>query len=408
MTFWLTAPVGTVSLELSPSTTLPVAGREVSRDARPAEIAPPSANTPTLAEADQRERRQVSPRRTNPSLSNRKGRKPPPTDNTLPWRIATSLVLNFGLYGIYLLWRRGSALQEPPVQEATRQEDNGKRAGHVGKPLAIKTAEGVDPSTLKMASEIQPIGFRHQRKYDPDASAPDLILDFGEDPQDETARLPDSDSAARMADGSPPRTADVEIRLKGDASRHPAPRSGASQITAEPPRPTLRFAGPLGEHFTAYRGESILGEYPFSVPLHSDGIVAVTNYRLIALTRRTRYSLMPPFVRSEHRRSRIKLLSVTEMEETRIQRPIFLVVAGLASWWLPFGILPAAFAMVAFFYMTRSETGVRFEEDWVRSWPLSPESADDFREQTERATAVLKEAVRRQRAARKNQMPHSA
>ncbi|MFN9939828.1 MAG: hypothetical protein ACK56I_10185, partial [bacterium] len=115
--------------------------------------------------------------------------------------------------------------------------------------------------------------------------------------------------------------------------------------------------------FEPLPGERIQGEYPFSVPLSCEGIVAITNYRVLAVRRSWNWSVLPPKLHVASKRHRIKLGTIEATEDHHVQRPMFLLAAAGFSWWLPFGLIPATALLGAFFLWPREEIAIRFEGD---------------------------------------------
>ncbi len=295
---------------------------------------------------------------------------PVETSNTLPLQLAISLVINAGIYGLYASWRGSKP-------ENSRRFHSRPRSGHVAKPLVLRQTDGIDPATMREGTEIKPLGHADGRGLDEggglspgnDAADPDIAT-LALDP------MPGGGESAFMV-----KNAGSSVRTQG------SPKTATMQKTG------FRFPGQLGDAFEPIPGERILGEYNFAVPLNCEGIVAITNYRVISIRRSWNWSVLPPRVHIESKRHRVKLGTIEATEDHHVQRPIFLLLAAGFSWWIPLGLIPAGIALGAFFLLPREEIAIRFDGEAMRSWPLPKTTAERFRHQAEDAVLQFRAAV---------------
>lgn len=138
--------------------------------------------------------------------------------------------------------------------------------------------------------------------------------------------------------GSPEKQRDPSDRRKNAGEHHGSDHRGHSKSL--PP--------PLHRYFQAKSQEVVIWYAPTKRSLFSQGILAITNRRILTIQWVKVVQMIPPGFVQHPVRQECPLSAVTGFGFEKTQRPILLAVGLPLAFWFPFGTLTACLSLTAY------------------------------------------------------------
>lgn len=146
----------------------------------------------------------------------------------------------------------------------------------------------------------------------------------------------------------------------------------------------------LYAHFTLIPGEKIVLSKPFAVPFFEEGVLGLTNLRMVAVVTRRSVSVFPPGIATEQRRHKAALTHITRYREIATPRPEFLIPAlGVIWFWWPGTALAYTLGITAFAWPRRL-LAIEIRNSHRRAYPLR---VDEVREVLRRLGSLRADAM---------------
>ena len=345
MALAITAPTGAPSSEAAPGERVLLARKSSARSSkskfRASRRPSPSASLPAKPSVTRKSpKKKIASSTWDPSLSD----------------VARLLVGVLAL-GLFIRWRRQT--KEFSSAPAGWQGQPGA-ARYAGGAVHMSKTPGVDPSTMLQEHTMIPLGISESLK---------------------------KQRAAKLEEDDDPKAIAAEIDLLTARPLEPNFKmQGTQPASIRPPsRPPLALPGELSAHFTGWAGETL--EWHAQLGLEGqDGIVAITDRRLLAIYRRKTFKFSPFGYEVELRRHQHPVDAILDVRSVRGHRPYFLMIAAATVWLFPIGTILACAAIGTYLGYTTPELEITTSAA-RRRYPLAPAEQEGAR----RAMAKLRD-----------------
>jgi len=242
------------------------------------------------------------------------------------------------LFGLFLRYQREFDESQSDVKDLTTAPSTIVDRGYQPKAVVLSEPNGPDPLTYQQTDVFQKVSGK--KSYQ--SVTLDLSLDCPELERSISNEIDEIISSIKVLD----------------------------QNTEQPIPQMLLLPAEMIGHFEAMPGEVLVWSAPLFVKGVCEGMLAITNLRLLALYERRIFKLIPPSIIFQTKRNQALLHQISLYKPVQVNRPSFLAAGAVVFWWFPFGTIGACAAIAAYLFFTRRELGV-WTPKQKRTYPLS-------------------------------------
>lgn|GEM_PF-4254878 len=322
---------------------------------------------------------QLKPRRSKAAVQ----RSEAPAPSAMQRHLTLAIFANIIIGVIYGFWARlKKEHSAPPVYAAIAAAgDNPYGYGQAMKAVKLKKNQGIDPHTIRDADEslIQPIGKFRAVGPMPATRSINMDPDQEDITEADTVAFGTEDGSKQQFPAPPPIDEPSEPLLTSSAFKIKSLKNASEMIQKSPsrnqraPSPGALFPPEISMHYQPKAGEKLALTCDFKVPLHAQGLLVITNKRLIAVYQRHNFTLLPPQITVENRRNSVRLRQIEEVSIIGSNRPLLLAIGAAAAWIPTGGVVLAGLCVAGFFFWTRPDLAIRMENQLLRCYPLRPD-----------------------------------
>ncbi len=247
-------------------------------------------------------------------------------------------LVGFTLIGLFLRYQKEFSDSQSDLKDLTAAPAMRRDGGYQAKAVILSEPVGADPLTYERTDVFQKVAGKQR----PQSVTLDLAMDGPELERSISNELDDIISSIKIVD----KTTDTLI----------------SQM--------LLLPAEMAGHFEALQGEVLVWSAPLYIKGVCEGMLAITNRRLLALYERRSFKIWMPSVVFQTKRNQTLLGQISLYKPMQVKRPSFLAAGAAIFWWFPFGTVGACVAIAGFLFLTRRELGI-WTAKQKRTYPLS-------------------------------------
>jgi hypothetical protein len=247
-------------------------------------------------------------------------------------------VVGFALLGLFIRHQKEFSESQNDLKDLTTAPEVRRSGGYQAKAVVLSEPTGPDPATFERTDVFQKVAGKQR----PHSVTLDLTIDG---PELESSISKEIDLIISS------------IKIVDKESEQKIPQM-------------LLLPAEMAGHFEPMSGEVLVWSAPLYIKSVCEGMLAITNIRLLALYERRSFKLWPPSIIFQTKRNQTLVKQVSLYKPVQVNRPIFLAAGAAIFWWFPFGTIGACIAMVSFLFFTRRELGI-WTAKQKRVYPLS-------------------------------------
>ncbi len=247
-------------------------------------------------------------------------------------------IVGFALLGLFLRFQKEFNDAQSDLKDLTTAPAVRRGSEYQAKAVVLSEPSGPDPLTFERTDVFQKI----VGKQRPQSVTLDLAIDGPELERSISNEIDEIISSIKIVE---------------------------SEKVQHKPQMLLLPAEMVG-HFEAMNGEVLVWSAPLYIKGVCEGMLAITNFRLLALYERRSVKLWMPSLVFQTKRNQTLLKQISLYKPVQVNRPSFLAAGAAIFWWFPFGTVGACVAIGAFLFFTRRELGV-WTSKQKRTYPLS-------------------------------------
>jgi hypothetical protein len=247
-------------------------------------------------------------------------------------------IVGFALLGLFLRYQKEFSESQSDMKDLSTAPAVRRDNGYQAKAVVLSEPTGPDPLTFERTDVFQKVAGKQR----PQSVTLDLTIDGPELERSISNEIDDIISSIKIVD---------------------------NQAEQKVPQMLLLPAEMVG-HFEAMPNEVLVWSAPLYIKGVCEGMLAITNMRLLALYERRSFKLWVPSIVFQTKRNQTLLKQISLYKPIQVNRPSFLAAGAAIFWWFPFGTVGACAAIGAFLFLTRRELGI-WTAKQKRVYPLS-------------------------------------